>query len=222
MESREVHIKHLLDIGAVKDWNREDAIKTGAKILSGRFVDDAHKEKSRWCAEEFATCKDSSVFAAASDVDNTSLISLLPVKRDHGILCFDAVTASGQVPETELIFIEATCRAQSKSWSTRIVAMPESERRQTERSESVARSLRGDTAIEGVPRSFQAEPEVPDESQFEIALDLHVDDGSVTGPAEKMMDVFACLETKIILKLLSVHHQSQKLVRACWCSEGYR
>ena len=171
MESREVHIKHLLDIGAVKDWNREDAIKTGAKILSGRFVDDAHKEKSRWCAEEFATCKDSSVFAAASDVDNTSLISLLPVKRDHGILCFDAVTASGQVPETELIFIEATCRAQSKSWSTRIVAMPESERRQTERSESVARSLRGDTAIEGVPRSFQAEPEVPDDLLLEPVRD---------------------------------------------------
>ena len=31
VESREVHIKHLLDTGAVKDWNREDAIKTGAE-----------------------------------------------------------------------------------------------------------------------------------------------------------------------------------------------
>ena len=41
VESREVHIKHLFDTGAVKDWNREDAIKTGAKILSGRFVHDA-------------------------------------------------------------------------------------------------------------------------------------------------------------------------------------
>ena len=35
VESREVHIKHLLDIDAVKDWNNKDAIKTGAKILSG-------------------------------------------------------------------------------------------------------------------------------------------------------------------------------------------
>ena len=57
----------------MKDWNREDAIKTGAKILSGKMVDDAHKEKSRYCAREFATFKDPSVFAAASDVDNTSL-----------------------------------------------------------------------------------------------------------------------------------------------------
>ena len=44
VESREVDIKRMLDTDAVKDWNREDAIKTGAKILSGRFVDDAHKE----------------------------------------------------------------------------------------------------------------------------------------------------------------------------------
>ena len=35
--SRAEHIKHLLETGAVKNWNREDAIKTGAKILSGKM-----------------------------------------------------------------------------------------------------------------------------------------------------------------------------------------
>ena len=55
VKSRAEHIKPLLKTGAVKDWNREDAIKTGAKILSGKMVDDAHKEKSRYCAREFAT-----------------------------------------------------------------------------------------------------------------------------------------------------------------------
>ena len=74
VESREVHIKDLLDTGTVKDSNNEDVIKTGAKIFSGRFADDAHREKSRWCARELATSKDPSVFAGASDVDNTSLI----------------------------------------------------------------------------------------------------------------------------------------------------
>ena len=102
VESRQVHIKHLLDTGAVKDWNREDAFKTRATILSGRFVDDAHKEKSRWCAREFATYRDPSVFAAA------------------------AVAAFGQAPETELIF---TRRTQRKGGSTHTVAMSESERR---------------------------------------------------------------------------------------------
>ena len=52
------------------------------------------------------TDKDPSVFAALY-VDNTSLIHLLAVKRSHGIMCYDAVAAFGQAPETELIFIEA-------------------------------------------------------------------------------------------------------------------
>ena len=72
------------------------------------MVDDAHKERSRYWAREFATCKDPTVLAAASDVDNTSLIDLLAVKRSHGIMCFDTVAAFGQALETELIFIEAT------------------------------------------------------------------------------------------------------------------
>ena len=29
-KSRAEHIKHVLETGVVKDWNREDAIKTGA------------------------------------------------------------------------------------------------------------------------------------------------------------------------------------------------
>ena len=49
-------------------------------------MDDAHKEKFRYCAREFATFKDPSVFAPASDVDNTSLIDLLAVMRGHGIM----------------------------------------------------------------------------------------------------------------------------------------
>ena len=38
VKSRAEHINHLLETGAVKEWNREDAIKTGAKILSGKMV----------------------------------------------------------------------------------------------------------------------------------------------------------------------------------------
>ena len=60
-----------------------------------------------WCARELATYKGPSVFAAASDVDNTSLIDVLAFKRGHSIMCFDAVAAFGQAPETQLVFIEA-------------------------------------------------------------------------------------------------------------------
>ena len=127
-KSRAEHIKHLLEAGSVKDWNREDAIKTGAKILSGKMVDDAHKEKSRYCAREFATFKEPSVFAAASDVDNTSLIDLLAVKRGHGIMCFVSVTAFGQAPETA-DFHRRSRGAQSSCGAACVVAMFESERR---------------------------------------------------------------------------------------------
>ena len=69
-------------------------MKTAANILSDRFIDDAHKEESRWCARESATHEDPSVFAAASDVNNTS-IDLLTVESVHSIMCFDAVAALG-------------------------------------------------------------------------------------------------------------------------------
>ena len=64
-------------------------------------------------------------------------------------------------------------------------------------------------------------PTIFNSSEFEIASDLHVDDGYVTGPAEKIMEVFAYLEGKNIFETLT-HHWSRKLVRACWSSEGYR
>ena len=125
----------------MKDWNRDDAIKTRAKTLSGKMIDDAHKEKSRYCAREFATYKNPLMFAAASDVDNTSLIDFLAVKRGHGIMCFDAVAAFGQAPETELIFIEApeehkAIVGQHVLWQ--FLKVRESSRK---RSESLARSF---------------------------------------------------------------------------------
>ena len=188
----------------MKDWNREDAIKTGAKILSGKMVDDAHKEKSRYCAREFATFKDPSVFAAASDVDNTSLIDLLAVKRGHGIMCFDAVAAFCQAPETELIFIEApeehrAVVGQHVLWQCLKVREGRRKGARAWQEHFIETLLSQDC-----PGSFKQSLKSPTifySSDFETALDLHVDDGYMTGPAERMMQVFAYLEGVIILKL---------------------
>ena len=176
----------------VKGWNREDAIKTGPKTLSGKMVDDAHKEKSRICVREFATFKDPSVFAAASDVDNTSLIDLLAVKRGHGIMCFDSVAAFGHAPETELIFIEA----------------PEEHRQclKVEKEDAKDQELGKIISLKHCCRKIAQDqslnsPTIIYSSDFEAALDLHVDDGYMTGPAERMMQVFAYLEGVIVLKL---------------------
>ena len=53
---------------------------------------------------------------------------------------------------------------------------------------------------------------------LEVALGLHLDDGFVTGQAEKMMEVFVNLEEKNCFETLT-HHWSRKL---CWSSEDYR
>ena len=73
-----------------------------------------YRGKSCTQGEVFATYRDPSVFAAASDVDNTSLIDLLAVKRGHSTMCFDEVAAFGQPPETEVIFIEAPAEHRAK------------------------------------------------------------------------------------------------------------
>ena len=85
--SRKARIKQLLDTGGVKDWYDQEARATGAKILTGRFVDAPHKEKSRWRAQELATYQDPSVFAAAADVDNTSLIDVILSQKRLPISC---------------------------------------------------------------------------------------------------------------------------------------
>ena len=202
VESREVYIKHLLDTGAVKDWNNEDAIKTGARILSGRIVDDAHSERSRWCAREFATCKDPSVFAAVSNIDNASLIDLLAVKRGHSVMCFDAVAAFGQALQTELIFVEglAVHRATvGQQKQCRWLEVTEGRRKGARAWQDHFVDILLSRKCLGTFKQILKSLAISYSSEFEIALDLHVDDGNVTGLAENMKKVFACLETNIVL-----------------------
>ena len=50
-----------------------------------------HTERGRGgVRESLSRHKDPSVFAAASNIDNASLIDLLAVKRGHSLMCFDA------------------------------------------------------------------------------------------------------------------------------------
>ena len=104
--TRKAHIEYLLESKSVKEWDAEEARATGALILSWRFVHDPIKEKSRYCAREFATKKDPTVFAAASHVNNSAIIDLLAVKKGYPIMVFDAVAAFSQTEEQELVFLE--------------------------------------------------------------------------------------------------------------------
>ena len=113
VERREVQIKHLLDTAAVKDWNKRMRSRQERQSCVGDLL-MTRTRRSRGGVREFATYKDPSVFVAAPDVDNTSLIDLLTVKRGCSIMCFDAVAAFCQALETQLIFIEALAEHRAK------------------------------------------------------------------------------------------------------------
>ena len=55
-------------------------------------------------------------------------------------------------------------------------------------------------------------------SVLDFALDLHVDDGYVTGPAVNMTKVALISSPKLSLS----HHQRRQFVSACWSFESDR
>ena len=182
-----------------------------------------HTERGRGgVRESLPRTSNPSVFAAASDIDNASLIDLLAVKRGHSVTCFDAVLPCGQALKTELIFVEvlAVHRAtvgQQKLWHC--LKVTEGRRKGARAWQDHFLDILLSRECPGTFKQSLKFLAISYSSEFEIALDLHVDDGYVTGPAENMKKVFACLETKHCAVLLT-HHQRRKLVRACWSSEG--
>ena len=121
-------------------------------------------------------------------------------------MCFDAVAAFGQAPDTELIFIEApeeehrAVVGQHVLWQCLKVREGRRKGARAWQDQFIETLL-----VARLPKIFQTESEVSRRflysSDFEAALDLHVDDGCMTGPAERMMQVFAYLEGVIVLKL---------------------
>ena len=119
-------------------------------------------------------------------------------------MCFDAVAAFGQAPETELIFNEApeehrAVVGQHVLWQCLKVREGRRKGARAWQDHFIETLLSQDC-----PGSFKQSLKSPTifySSDFETALDLHVDDGYMTGPAERMMQVFAYLEGVIVLKL---------------------
>ena len=133
--------------------------------------------------------QDPPVFAAVSEVDNTWLIDLLAVKRGHSIMCFDAVAAFGQAPETQLIFIDALAEHRAKIgqhvlWQCLKVRKGRRKGARAWKGHFVDILLSKESP--GIFKQSLQSPTIFHSSEFEIALGLNVDDGYVTGPAENM------------------------------------
>ena len=52
---------------SLKRWSRDAAMVAGGQIVSARWVDEQHKEKSRYVVKDFANTRDPTMFAAACD-----------------------------------------------------------------------------------------------------------------------------------------------------------
>ena len=147
-KSRAEHIKHLLETGAAKMRSRKERKSCKEKWWK------MHTKKSPDIVRES--------LPRSRTHQCSRLLDLLAVKRGHGLMCFDAVAAFGQAPETELIFHRSSRGAQSNCVTARVVAMFESEGRLTQRSKNLARSLHRNIVVARLSRIFQTESEVPD------------------------------------------------------------
>ena len=149
------------------------------------------------------------MLTAASDVDDTSVIDLLAVKRGHS-MCFDAVAAFGQAPETELIFIEAPAEHGAKVGQHFLWQCLKAREDRWKRARAWQDHFVDILLSKQCPRTFKQSlksPTILYSNEFEITLDLHVDDGYVTRPAENMNTVFRTSRDQIVLKLSEAYRR---------------
>ena len=130
------------------------------------------------------------MFAAASD-------DLLAVNRGHSIMCFDAVAALGQTPETELILIEVPADHRAKVGQHTLWQCLKVRESRWKRARAWQDHFVDILLSKECPGTFKQG--LKSSSEFETAVGLHVDDGYMTGTAVSLKKVFAYLKTKLVL-----------------------
>ena len=63
--SRMVGINKWRERGVVEKWSRQAAMTAGGQMFNACWVDEHHKEKSRYVVKDFANTRDPTMFAAA-------------------------------------------------------------------------------------------------------------------------------------------------------------
>ena len=101
--SRMVEINEWRERGIVERWSRAEAVPSSGKMFPTRWVDDQHKEKSRYVVKEFANTRDPTMFAAASDTAVGRVVEHKVVFQNYSMFTFDVTSAYTQ---DELVFLE--------------------------------------------------------------------------------------------------------------------
>ena len=101
--SRMVEINKWRERGVIERWSRQAAMATGGQMFNARWVDEQHKEKSRYVDKDFANTRDPTMFAAASD---TAVGRFKAVIQNYSMFTFDVTSAYTHAWEDELVFLE--------------------------------------------------------------------------------------------------------------------
>ena len=104
--SRMVEINKWRERGVIERWSRQAAMATGGQLFNARWVDEQHKEKSRYVVKDFANTRDPTMFAAASDTAVGRVVEFKAVIQNYSMFTFDVTSAYTHAWEDELVFLE--------------------------------------------------------------------------------------------------------------------
>ena len=106
-----VEINKWRERGVVEKWSREAAMAAGGQTFNARWVDEQHKEESRFVVMDIANTRDPTTFAAASDTVVGRVVEFKAVPQNYSMFTFDVTPAYTHIWEDELVFLEPSRRS---------------------------------------------------------------------------------------------------------------
>ena len=154
--------------------------------FNARWVDEQHKQKSRYVVKDFANTRDPTMFAAASDTAMGRVVDFKTVLQNYSMFTFDVTPAYMHAWEDELVFLEPPLEENEEHgdcvWrSIRVIyGRRKGARSWQEHFDSILKSeqarQRGFT-VESHPKC----PTLYHVREADGAVELHVDDGHGDG-----------------------------------------
>ena len=182
------------------------------QMFNARWVDEQHKEKSRYVVKDFANTRDPAMFAAASDTAVGRVVEFKAVIQNYSMFMFDVTSAYTHAWEDELVFLEPPPEEIEEHgdcvWrSIRVIyGRRKGPRSWQEHFDSILRSE------EARQRGFTVESHPKCPSLYYVreadgVIELHVDDGHGCGKETIVAELLTFLSENI----------EMKYVQGIWC-----
>ena len=177
----------------------------GGQMFNARWVDEQHKEKSRYVVKDFANIRDPTMFAAASDTTVGRVVEFKAEIQNYSMFTFDVTSAYTHAWEDELLFLEPPPEEIEEHgdcvWRSIgvIYGRHQDARSWQEHFDSILRSeearMRGFT-VESHPKC----PTLYYVREADGVIELHVDDGHGCGKETVIAELLSFLSEKIEMK----------------------